>query len=57
MQNFQEKHRDQAIDEENKGDVKQEQGRGAGDTIAGGMNLPAYPSSNLLQLLEDGERE
>lgn len=50
MQNFQEKHRDQAIDEENRGDVKQEQGRGAGDgdTTAGGMNLPACPSSNLL---------
>ena len=33
MQNFQEKHRDQAIDEENKGDVKQEQGRGAEEPL------------------------
>ena len=51
------KSKDQALDEENKGNVKYEQGRGAGDTIAGGMNLPACPSSNLLQLLEDGEKE
>lgn len=51
------KSKDQALDEENKGDVKQEQERGAGDITAGAMNLPACPSSNLLQLLEDSERE